>query len=109
MIVDKQEIINKLGKKGFEDFVKKHKSNQPTGHDRTKGIKGRIKFRTCSHGNWVIYNFEPKECPRCVSEWNQNSKPRDFQPYFNMGLGCYVESRQDERKAAKKLGLRENG
>ena len=108
-MIDKKDLIAKLGKKGFTDFVTQHKSNQPTGHDRQRGIKGRIRWSRCQHGTWVIDNYEPKSCERCTGEWTKHSKPRDFSPYFNIGLGAYVESRSEEKKLAKSKGYVEAG
>ena len=100
MIAGVQQIIDKLGKKGAVEFINNKRSNQPTEFDKTRGIKGRVKFKKCAHGVWVIDNYEHKVCPTCVEVWNKYAKPRDFLPYFNTGLGCYVESRSDEKYAA---------
>lgn len=107
-MIDKQDLIDKLGKRGAVEFMQNHRSNQPTGFDRTRGIKGRIRHRRCEHGIWVIQDYEPKRCVKCHGK-PKNTKSKDFRPYFNMGLGAYVESRSEEKKLAKSLGLGEAG
>lgn len=108
MIVEKERIIEKIGKEGFKRFVMNNRSNQPTGHDRTKGIRGRVRWSRCEHGVWVVEDYEPRSCPHC-QEKRGNTKTPDFKPYFNIGLGAYVESRSDERKLAKAKGYVEAG
>ena len=107
MIIDKQQLIDRLGKQKAVEFMTQNRSNQPTGHDKTKGIRGRVRWSMCEHGNWVISDYKPTPCLKCVKRGP--AKSREFKPYFNMGLGAYVESRQDEKKLAKKMGLIENG
>lgn len=107
-MIDKTELMSKLGKKGFTDFVANNRSSEPTGHDKTKGIHGRIKFRMCEHGNWIIENYEPKRCEKCSGK-PRATKSKDFKPYFNIGLGAYVESRSEEKRLAKSLNYTEAG
>ena len=107
-MIDKNELIDKLGKKGFRDFVVNNRSNQPTGHDRTKGIRGRIKFQRCEHGVWTVENYEPRRCEKCHGK-PRVTKAKDFKPYFNIGLGAFVESRSEERHLAKAKGYVEAG
>jgi hypothetical protein len=81
------------------------------GKNRTKaqnerGIKGRVRFRMCDHGTWIIDNYVAKKCVKCVP--SDISRP-EFTPYFNAGLGHWVESRSEEKRCAKSLGLVEAG
>ena len=107
-MIDKTQLIDKLGKQGFKDFVVNNRSNQPTGHDKTRGIRGRIRWQRCEHGNWTIENYEPKRCEKCHGV-SRISKSPDFRPYFNIGLGAYVESRSEEKKLAKAKNYVEAG
>lgn len=108
-MIDKSTLIKKLGKKGFTEFVTNNRSNQPTGHDKQRGIRGRVKWSRCQHGTWVIENYEPKTCEQCTGEWTKHSKSRDFKPYFNIGLGAFVESRSEEKRIARQKGYVEAG
>jgi len=107
-MIDKAQLQAKLGNEGFKKFVDANKSNQPTGHDKTRGIRGRVRWRRCEHGVWVIDNYEPKHCDGCCSI-QKATKSKDFKPYFNMGLGTYVESRSEEKRVAKQKGYEEAG
>jgi hypothetical protein len=107
-MIDKTQLLEKLGKKGFEQFVTHNRSNQPTGHDKTKGIRGRVRWRRCEHGVYVIDNYVVKGCAAC-SGIPKNSKAKDFKPYFNIGLGAFVESRSEEKSLAKAKGYVEAG
>ena len=108
-MIDKEKLISKLGKRGFTEFVANNKSNEPTGYDRTRGIRGRVRFRMCEHGKWVIEEYVPKVCKKCQGVQSKQTKGRDFKPYFNLGLGAFVESRQEERSLAKSKGYVEAG
>ena len=107
-MIDKSELIKKLGKKGFTEFVANNRSNQPTGHDRTCGIRGRVRWRRCEHGVYVIDDYVVKCCPACQGT-PKNTKAREFKPYFNIGLGAYVESRSEEKRVAKQKHYIEAG
>lgn len=109
MAIEYQTIINKLGKEKATEFIKESRLNQPTGADRERGIRGRIRFNICGHGVVKIDEYEPtgNHCVKC--DGMLVTKPKEFKPYFNIGLGCFVESRQDEKRAAKSKGLIENG
>lgn len=104
-----EQIIDKFGKKKFLEMA----HNQPngrTGAQKDRGIKGRIKFRYCEHGTCLIDNYEPqKPCGKCHDIEEVQTKSKDFRPYFNAGLGYYVESRSEEKRCAKMLGLVEAG
>lgn len=104
-MITSDKMIEKLGKRKFVDMVVNSQKNGKTGAEKDRGIKGRRKFRMCEHGFWIIDNYEPKRCPNCVTE--VQTKTKDFRAGFNIGLGCWVESRQEEKTACKVLGLRE--
>lgn len=107
-MIDKTTLIEKLGKRAFVEFCQNNRSNQPSGHDKTRGIKGRIKWSRCEHGAWVIENYEPRVCEACYGK-PRSTKARDFKPYFNIGLGAFVESRSEEKRLAKSKGYQEAG
>lgn len=104
-MISAEQMIEKVGKEKFVEMVTNSPKNGKTGAEKDRGIKGRRKFRMCQHGNWVIENYKPKQCPKCVPDIQ--TKPKDFRPGFNIGLGYWVESRQEEKQVAKSLGLRE--
>lgn len=104
-----EQMIQAMGKEKFVETIKNAPKNSPTKHDRSRGIKGRIKHRRCQHGVWVIEDYEPKKCDECAQERTRYKKSRDFRPTFNMGLGCWVESRSEEKQIAKSMGLEEAG
>ena len=108
-MIDKEQLMKKLGKQGFKDFVANNRSDQPTGFDKTRGIRGRIKFRRCEHGVYVIDNYVVKGCQACSGLQSKSTKLKDFKPYFNIGLGAYVESRSEEKKLAKQKQYVEAG
>ena len=103
-----EELIKKMGKKEFTKFVANSQKNGKTGYEKDRGIKGRIKHRRCQHGVWIIDNYEPKPCNECM-DLPKDTKIREFKPTFNIGLGCYVESRSEEKRIAKSMGLEEAG
>lgn len=110
MIIDKFHLIKKLGKEKFTEFVVNNRNREKTQADKMRGIKGRIRFRMCEHGVWVISNYKPGPCLNCqINRDNKPTKLLDFKPYFNIGLGCYVESRQDEKAVVKARNLEESG
>lgn len=107
MAISANDLIDKVGKKKFMEMVVNSPKNGKTGAEKDRGIKGRRRFRMCEHGTWVIDNYKPKPCIKCIPE--KVTKPKDFKPTFNIGLGCWVESRSDEKRTAKSLGLTEIG
>ena len=110
-MIEAHQIIKKLGKRGFRDFVIGNKSHSETGaerqHRRRFG-KGRVLMAYCEHGIKTVDNYELTGlCMKCKSIVRTQSG--EFHPYFNVGLGAFVESRSDERSAAKRMGLQEAG
>lgn len=102
------QIVKKYGKKKAVEFVAENRSGEKTGYDKTRGIRGRVRFRRCEHGIWTIDNYQQKPCLKCMGV-GINLKPREFKPYFNVGLGAFVESRSEEKRLAKNIGLVEAG
>ncbi len=102
------DMIHTMGKKGFVDTVMNSQKNGQTGAQRERGIKGRIKYRQCEHRVWVIDNYEYKGCEKCDGKPKQ-TKAKDFRAGFNVGLGCWVNSRSEEKRIAKGMGLVEAG
>ena len=107
-MIDKQTLIDRMGKAKASEFMANSRSNQPTGNDKERGIRGRVRWRRCEHGVYVIDDYVVKGCTAC-QEVRKNSKPREFKPYFNIGLGAYVESRSEEKSLAKAKGYTEAG
>ena len=108
-MIDKQTLIDRLGKQGAKEFMMNNRSNQPTAFDKTRGIRGRIKFRRCEHGVYVIDNYEAKRCEDCHGKAARDTKAKDFKSYFNIGLGAYVESRSEEKTLARQKNYVEAG
>lgn len=104
------KIVDKYGKKGAVDFVLKNRSSEKTLAERDRGIKGRVRFRMCEHGVWVIDNYEQKRCSSCHSEASVEfpSLIIHSKEYFNIGTGTFGTT-QDHRKEAKRRGLSEAG
>lgn len=107
MALTAEQMIQKVGGRKFVEMVVNSPKNGKTGAEKDRGIKGRIRFRRCEHGVWIIDNYEPKSCSSCNQE--VSTKPRDFKPGFNIGLGCWVESRSEEKQMAKRMGFTEAG
>ena len=103
-----EQIVKKMGKKKAVEFITENRSNENTAHEKTRGIRGRVRFRRCEHRVWVIDNYEAKPCLKCMGV-GVNLKPKEFKPYFNVGLGAFVESRGEEKRLAKSMGLQEAG
>lgn len=105
MSISVDQIESKLGKKGFADFVVNNRSREKTKAEKDRGVRGRLKWRMCEHGVETVNNFKAtgNHCDACHGMIQ--TKTKEFKPYFNIGLGVFVESRSDEKKSAKKLGL----
>ena len=108
------ELVNELGKPKALELMNhatcKHEDTLAVRkHRRRWGTN--IRYKKCEHGVWVIDDYKPRYCPECHREAIR-SKPtigKDFQPYFDMGLGCYVETKQDRKRAMRTQGLEEAG
>lgn len=101
-------ILEKVGKKAFVQMAMQKNTNEKTGFQKTQGIRGRVRHRMCSHGVWVINDYECKPCSDCDGA-PRGTKGKEFKPYFNQGLGHFVTSRSEEKSIAKKMGLVEAG
>ncbi len=96
------ELVGKYGLKRARECAEIRNPNEPI-----PGTRRRTKI-------WS------RICPRCrtfdisggkyigckCGGVEKQTKLRDFKPHFNLGLGCYVESKQDEIDVMKKKGLR---
>lgn len=104
------DSVKKYGKAKTEAMIKAAPKNGKTGAEKDRGIKGRRKDSYCPEcKRWFLENYEWKghakgfKCTEIV----KRTKEKDFKPTFNVGLGAFVESRSEERKLAKNLGLEE--
>jgi hypothetical protein len=100
------QMCKKMGKAKAMDMAVKCQGRNKTKAQSERGIKGRVRYRRCDHGVWIIDDYKPKVCKKCVPQ--DISRP-EFSPYFNAGLGHWVESRSEEKRCAKSLGLVEAG
>lgn len=104
-MITAETIMEKLGKEKGVEFILKNKSKEKTGAERDRGVKGRVKHRRCSHGVWVIENYEVKNCKDCSGvESGFPGMIIHSQEYFNIGTGTFG-TETDHRKAAKGMGL----
>lgn len=102
-MIEARDMLQKMGKKKFVDFVARNQSGERILDIQKRRRWGRnVKFKKCEHGVWVIDNYKPYFCSKCVEI---ATKPPDFHPHFNVGLGGWVESKSDMKKAAKMKGL----
>lgn len=102
------EALEKMGTKAFVDMAMQSNTNEKTGFQKDRGIRGRVRHRLCSHGIWVVEDYKNKQCAEC-SGLPKGTKQKDFKPYFNQGLGHFVTSRSEEKRIAKSMGLVEAG
>jgi len=107
-----REMMRRVGQEKAIDIAVHNRPGEKTNFEKTRGIKGRVKFRTCKHGNWIIENYEPKDCYLCILE--AEVKPNvfsfrcDTREYFNIGTGTYGTT-SEHRKYARSKGLEEAG
>lgn len=97
------QIVQKMGKEGARQFIANNQHGERQCDYEKRHSKGRVKFKMCEHNIWIIENYEPKECQKCHKE--PVKKSSEFKPHFNMGLGCYVESKHELKREAKRQGL----
>lgn len=102
-MITANDMMAKMGKEKFIEYVGRGRGSQGSGErqfdvERRKS-RGRIKHRQCQHGVWVLENYEPKRCGKCIPE--TRTKGKDFEPHFNLGLGCFVETRSEMNRIAK--------
>jgi len=103
-----QDMVKKYGKsKAVEMAV--HSQRGETGAQKARKVRfgTNLKHKLCEHGIWIVENYKVRACHQC--EIGRQTKLNDFKPYFNIGLGGLVESRSDEKRSAKALGLVEAG
>lgn len=102
-MIDAVDLRDKLGKKGFVDFVMNRQGRDMRQIDieRRRG-RGRIKYRSCEHGHVLIDNYEATGfCSECHKKATGETKA--FSPYFNFGTGKFYESKDEERGHLKQL------
>lgn len=102
-------ILEKVGKKAFVEMAMQRNTNEKSGAEQDRGIRGRVKWRMCGHGVTIIDNFEFTGKCCLVCDGNRRTKAQEFKPYFNQGLGVFVTSRSHEKQTAKKMGMVEAG
>lgn len=103
------QLIQKMGKEKFVNFVVNKKDREKTGAERDRGIKGRRRHRMCEHGVWVIEDYIQKPCDKCFEvAVESHTVVCHSHEYFNMGTGTYGTN-SEHRKYAKVKGLVEAG
>lgn len=105
-MITSEQLINKLGKRGFNEFAKKNMSKGETQADieRRAGRGTNIKYRRCEHGVWTIDNYVKKPCEKCNN--SRRTKNREFTPYFNVVTGAFYEAQQEVERDYKARGFR---
>ena len=104
------QIEKKLGKQKATEFVKNNIGSGKTKAQKDRGIRGRLKDQYCGTcRSWFRKNYEWVGHKEPCVETGAEIRIKKFKPYFNIGLGCFVESRSEEKSTAKKLGLVEAG
>lgn len=110
-MIEAAQLMQKMGKEKFTQFVLNNKDKERTGAERAHANRfgKNVRHRKCEHGVWVIENFEPKPCKGCHKD--SNDAPAfvvHSHEYFNMGTGTYGTT-SEHRKYAKSKGLTECG
>lgn len=108
-MIDAKELIKRVGKREFVKMaVNSQKGQRMADIERSRRWgKGRKYMVICEHDRIIVRKYEPtNECPSCSRSSNGafNILP-DIEPHFNLGLGCYIESRKDLNRTAKDKGL----
>lgn len=104
-MIEASKLIQKMGKEKFVNFVLQNKDKEKTGHEKTLGIKGRIRHKMCEHGKWVIEDYIQKPCDECFEMAIElHGVVCHSHEYFNLGLGTYGTN-SEHRKYAKSKGL----
>ena len=101
------ELIATMGKKKFVEFASaQQKGRRMLEIERRRGLgKGRIFSKYCVHGKQLIRDFEEFETCNKWVEYSGDMKLPDFEPHFNIGLGCYIESKSEMKRVAKQQGM----
>lgn len=107
-MTDAVTMMNKMGKKKFIELATRSQPKETGAYlARLRRFGKNIKHKMCEHGVWIIENYVKKSCEKCGTMITSTGK--HFEPYFNAGLGAWIDSKGSEKKIAKRLGLREAG
>jgi len=94
------ELQMKIGKKAFKELALKQPGQTMASLEkRRRWGKGTTVMSICQHGN-IEKPPEGVFCETCLKETPVTKTP-DFQPHYNLGLGGWVESKQDLKKTVK--------
>ena len=110
-MIEANQMIQKMGKEKFVNFVLQNKDREATGAERAKARRfgTNVKHRMCEHGVWVIDNYERKPCKDCYGVvYDAPAVVTHNHEYFNLGTGTYGTN-SEHRKYAISKGMRETG
>lgn len=105
-MIEATEMLARMGKKKFIEMASHPKGETVAQREhRTRWGKGTKLFQICEHHKVTIRGGKlTHECKVCERNYRV-TKSIDFQPHFNMGLGCYVESKSEMKRIAKERGM----
>lgn len=106
-MIEATEMLAKMGKKKFVEMATHSQKGETMAQreKRTRWGKGLKLFQICEHNKVTIRRGKfTHECGVCDKGYRA-TKSVDFQPHFNMGLGCYVESKSEMKRLAKERGM----
>jgi hypothetical protein len=106
-MIEATDLLQKMGKKKFIEYASKSQKGETMAkkEKRERWGKGKVFTRICEHNKITIRcGKETHACSACDSSTSY-TKLRDFEPHFNMGLGCYVESKSEMKQLAKDRGM----
>lgn len=104
-MIEAAELRQKLGKEKFVQFTLQHanKGERIIDIQRRRRFGRNIKHKRCEHGVWIIKDYEPQVCEKCFGKLSTQFK--SFEPYFDQGLGCFIESKCERKRIMKERGV----
>ena len=117
-MITKDQIVRTEGKYALKHYIEKFKNHEPQGHEiKRLQLKksSMVKHKKCHHGVWVIENYEPKVCSKCLVEGQEHYEKRskkyghvhivpEGEPYFNLATGV-VGTDKEQDTYAKARGM----
>ena len=103
-MITASDMIDKVGKKKFIEMATHSQPKQTAAYLEKQKRWGKASQKYCATCKGWFSIQKGCNCKREIVK-----KRRDSYPYFNAGLGCFVESRSEEKRMAKRLGLVEAG
>ena len=110
-MITQDQLIEKLGKQGYQDFVLRNRDKSERMIDiESRKPKGRVKFKMCQHGIVIIDDFESKdECAKCKLAKNDAVSCGEFHPFLSIATGNYYESKSEMKRDYKSHRMQQVG